>query len=273
MKKWIYRGLLILFCAVFLVSGGFLAHYYIGSYLQESRYAQLSDMMQPVTPRPAVIDTDITQSTQPATPDYVEVTDPETGETVRLLPEFQELYLLNNHIVGWIQIPGTDIDYPVMQTPDSPDYYLKRNFDREYSSRGCIYAREECQISAPSQNITLYGHRMKDRTMFAQLDAYLDADFYKENPYIYFDTLDQLRTYRVMAVFCTTATMSEGFSYHLFTNTQDETEFTDFYNTCKDLALYDTGVDAVPGDSFITLSTCEYSQTNGRLVIVAKQVG
>ncbi len=272
MKKWIYNGLLILFCAVFLISGGFLAYYYIDSYLQENRYSQLSAMIEPATPRPPVTDTNDPQSTAPSAVDYVEVTDPETGETVRLLPEFQELYLLNNDIVGWIQIPGTNIDYPVMQTPDSRDYYLKRNFDRERSSRGCIYAREECDVFAPSQNITLYGHRMKDRTMFAQLDQYMNAAFYEENPYIYFDTLNQLRTYRVMAVFCTTASTGEGFSYHLFTDTDNEAEFTAFYNTCKDLALYDTGVDAVPGDSFITLSTCEYSQTNGRLVVVAKRV-
>lgn len=275
MKKWIYNTLTIVFATVFLISAGFLAYYYIDSYLQESRYSQLSAMMEPVTPRPQVtapVDPQNTEPT-PTEPEYVEVTDPETGETVRLLPEFQELYLLNNDIVGWIRIPGTKIDYPVMQTPDTPDYYLKRNFDRNSSSRGCIYAREVCDVFTPSHNITLYGHRMKDGTMFAQLDKYMDAAFYQDSPYIYFDTRNELRTYQVMAVFRTTASEGEGFQYHMFVDAADETEFTQFVSTCKALALYDTGVDAAPGDTFITLSTCEYSQTNGRLVIVAKRVG
>lgn len=275
MKKWLYNALIIFFCAVFLLSAGALAVYYIGARAQENRYDQLSEMMDAATtPRPAITEDDdsTTETTPQPQPEFVEVINPETGETVTMLPEFQALFSLNADIVGWMRIPGTDIDYPVMQTPRNPDYYLKRNFDREYSSRGCLYAREVCDVFAPSDNITLYGHRMRDGSMFAQLDRYMDPSFCEENPYIYFDTLDQLRTYRVMAVFLTTASLGEGFSYHLFVDAESEAEFNDFVSTCKTLALYDTGVEAAFGDSFITLSTCEYSQTNGRLVVVAVRV-
>jgi len=271
LKKWIYNGLILLFAAVFLVSAGFLASYYISSYQQSRRYEALSSIKPAVTPRPVIPETPQETLPQEPPPAFVEVTDPVTGETVSLLPEFADLYAMNRDIVGWIKIPGTKVDYPVMQTPENPDYYLKRNFDKEYSSRGCIYAREVCNLAAPSDNITLYGHRMKDGTMFGQLDKYMSADFCKENPYIYFDYLTELRTYEVMAVFLTTASENKGFSYHAYVDMTQE-EFTEFVSICRELSLYDTKVEAVYGDSFVSLSTCEYSQTNGRLVVVGKRI-
>ena len=108
--------------------------------------------------------------------------------------------------------------------------------------------------------------------MFAQLDRYMDSAFCQANPYIYFDTLTQQRTYQIMAVFTTSATLGEGFRYHTFVDAGSEEEFTQFVSTCRELSLYDTGVEAEIGDSLITLSTCEYSQYNGRLVVVAKRI-
>ena len=108
--------------------------------------------------------------------------------------------------------------------------------------------------------------------MFAQLDKYRDPQFRQENPYIYFDTLTRLQTYEVMAVFVTTASQGEGFQYHAFVDAQSEEEFADFVAQCKALSLYDTGIDAQYGDKLLCLSTCEYSRTNGRLVVVAKQI-
>lgn len=273
MKKWMYNLLIAFFAAVLVISAAYLAYYYIDAYRQHSRYDDLAGMMESdvTTPRPT-IDEEASSSTTAPAPTLVQVTDPETGETVSLLPEFAELYTLNNDIVGWMTIPGTDINYPVMQTPDSPDYYLKRNFDKETSSRGCLYAREVCDVFAPSDNITIYGHRMRDGSMFARLDKYMEQSYCEENPYIYFDTLTGLHTYKIMAVFLTTASVGEGFAYHEFVNAQDASGFEDFVKTCKELALYDTGVTAEYGDKLITLSTCEYSQTNGRLVVVAKRI-
>ena len=275
MKKWIYRLLIVIFSLTLVISIGALAIHYISLSIQNSRYRELSQMMGQTTPRPTVDPTpdNTAVPTDPTEPPLVTVINPETGEEISLLPEFAQLYEMNPHIVGWIRIPGTDIDYPVMQTPQDQDYYLKRNFDREHSAQGSIYAREECDVFAPSDNITLYGHRMRDGSMFGQLDKYMDPEFCRENPYIYFDTLTGLHTYQILSVFLTTSSVDEGFHYHLFVDATDATEFDSFIATCKGLSLYDTGVDAVWGDKLITLSTCEYSQINGRLVIVAKRIG
>ena len=124
----------------------------------------------------------------------------------------------------------------------------------------------------PSDNLTIYGHRMRDRSMFAQLDLYMDKSFWEENPYIYFDTLKEMHTYKIIAVFTTSGTAGQGFAYHQFVDAKTEEDFDSFVNSVKRLSLYDTGLTAQYGDKLISLSTCEYSINNGRLVVVAKRV-
>ena len=272
MKKWMYDALIIFFAAVLVISAGYLAYYFIDGYRQSQRYDDLSNLKETVTPRPSIPADDTPVTSEPVVPQLVDVVDPETGETVQVLPEFAELYVQNNDIVGWIKIPGTDIDYPVMQTPDKPDYYLRRSFDKERSTRGCIYVRETCDVFQPEDNLTIYGHRMRDGSMFARLDNFMELEYFQQNPYIFFDTLTGLHTYKVMAVFVTTATIGEGFAYHEFESASDEEEINAFVSKCKELALYDTGVEAAYGDKLITLSTCEYTQVNGRLVVVAYRI-
>ena len=271
MKKWMYNALIGLFAAVFLVSAGFLASYFIEGWIQQSRYDDLSAMKGEATPRPTISEKgEVIQSAEP--PKLVEVTDPETGDAVALLPEFADLYLQNNHIVGWLTIPGTVVDYPVMQTHKDPDYYLYRDFDKKDSKRGCLYTWPQSDTLTPSDNITIYGHHMRDGSMFGQLDKYRDPEFRAQNPYIFFDTLRELHTYEVMAVFLTTASVGQGFAYHEFVDAADETVFNDFVTKVHKLQLYDTGITAEYGDKLICLSTCEYSQVNGRLVVVAKRI-
>lgn len=260
MNKNLRRLLVVVFAAVFVISAGYLAWYYIDSAVQENRYDALSDLHQNVTPRPSV------------TAPVPEQTQPETEPQSTILPDLQPLYEQNPDIVGWLTVPGTVIDYPVMQTKDRPNYYLRRNFDGKKHNAGCLYAAEPCDIFTPSDNITIYGHRMKNGSMFASLEKFTDADYCKENPYIYFDTLYSLHTYQVMSVFIVSSTVGEGFAYHEFVTAENEQDFDNFVDTCKELALYDTGVDAAYGDKLVTLSTCDYSLVNGRLVVVAKRV-
>lgn len=283
MKRWMFNVLIVFFAAVFLVSAGVLVKYLWDSQAQKQQQSQLVQLVNRTETRPPLPEVTVPDATDPAAPEETtvpqetvppleEVEDPETGETVLVLRDYAELYRVNNDLVGWIQIPGTEIDYPVMQTPDSADYYLHRDFYKEYSRHGTVYARESCDIFTPSDNITIYGHRMKDGTMFAGLTAYTEEDFFREHRYIYFDTLTEYHTYEILSVFITTATKGQGFRYHAFENAADAAEFDDFVETCKDLSLYDTGVTAQYGDKLITLSTCDYSLTNGRLVVVAKRI-
>lgn len=250
MKKWIFYGLIGLFAAVFIVCGILLIRYFTESDKQETIYEELSQ---------------IHQEDAQETPEQVFS---ESG----MLPEFARLYEMNDDIVGWLKIPGTGIDYPVMQTKDSPDYYLKRNFKKEESNHGCLYAYEGCDVVGQSDNITVYGHNMKDGSMFAGLKKYQKKSFWEDHPTLEFSTLYESHQYEIFAVFTTTASQGKGFRYHAFVDAYSEGEFDHFVNTCKDLSLYDTGITPQYGDRLITLSTCEYSQTNGRLVVVARMV-
>ena len=200
-----------------------------------------------------------------------ETTDVLLTEEETVLAEYGELYLQNTDMVGWLSIAGTNINYPVMQTPNNPNYYLKHNFEKEYSDLGTPYVQENCDLLT-SDNLVIYGHHIKGQKMFGALENYKSKDFYEEHKTIRFDTLTKRDEYEIIAVFKTVAYSSAGFRYYDFVDAEDENDFNAYIAKCKELALYDTGVTAEYGDRLITLSTCEYSAQNGRLVVVAKRV-
>ena len=202
----------------------------------------------------------------------MQIQDPKTGEIISVLREYETVYLMNTDMVGWMRIDDTKVNYPVMQTPDWTDYYLHRNFEKEYSAHGCLYVREVCDVEHPSDNLTIYGHKMKDGSMFAPLFDYKEKSFWETHKTIHFDTVTEHHTYEIFSVFVTTASVGQGFPYHEFVDAADAAQFDDYVANCKQLALYDTGITPQYGDKLITLSTCEYSQVNGRLVVVAKRV-
>lgn len=179
---------------------------------------------------------------------------------------------INSDIVGWIKIENTNIDYPVMQ---NGDYYLHRNIYKNYSSHGTPYLAEYCNIQY-SDNLIIYGHHMNDNSMFAQLDNYKKHSFYENHKYIkfysYYNGKTIEKTYEVAIAFKTVVYSDKGFKYYNYTNFSDVQELNDFIENCRKLEFYNTGIDINYGDKLITLSTCEYSQKNGRIVVVAKQI-
>lgn len=181
----------------------------------------------------------------------------------------ENLYKINSDIVGWVKIEETSIDYPIMQTKNSPNYYLRRNFYKEYSVMGTPYLAEQCDIQS-SDNLIIYGHHISNNKMFGELENYKQEDYYKEHQIIKFYTKEEKAEYEIIAVFKTVA--YTGFKYYNYCNLKSESEFITFINKCYDLAFYDTGKKAEYGDKLIYLSTCEYSQTNGRLVVVARKI-
>lgn len=101
-----------------------------------------------------------------------------------ILTEYAALFEQNNDMAGWITIEGTPINYPVMFTPEQPDFYLKHGFDKEYSAYGVPFIGENCTLLPRSDNLIIYGHHMKNGTMFAALTDYKDEDFYEKHKLI-----------------------------------------------------------------------------------------
>ena len=192
---------------------------------------------------------------------------------LEVLEEYQTLYNKNKKLIGWLKIDDTNIDYPVMQTTDN-EYYLDHNMNQEYDKNGTIFMDKDCDVLRPSTNYILYGHHMKSGQMFGQLDLYKKKSYYEEHPYINFDTIYEKGTYQVMYVFRSKVYKETEivFKYYQFIDANSEQEFDSYMKEMAELSLYDTGVTAEYGDQLLTLSTCDYQETDGRFVVVAKKI-
>ena len=266
MKKVLFILIILLLLAAFGISAFMIGSYLLDGKEQEELYDDLSEIVANAGPTtsPTVPGEQTPDGSEP-----VEATNPPTHDENGILLKYSEIYAMNPDTVGWLTLEGTELDYPVMQTPEDPQYYLYKNFLEAGSTRGSIFAWGEADINKPSDNITLFGHNMKDGSMFAALNAYVDIEAWYENSIIRFDTIYEEHTYQIFAVFKTPASVTEGFRYHQFVDAANEAEFNEFVATCKDLAFYDTGLTPKYGDKLLCLSTCEYSLENGRLVVCA----
>ena len=268
MKKPVYIAAIVLLLLVFGVSAFMVGSYVLEGKEQAEKYDSLSELKDSAKENATTAPTESTEETDPeGTFREAEVRD-ENG----MLVEYGEIYALNEDVVGWIRMDGTEMDYPVMQTPDSPNFYLYKDFDKKQSARGSIYIREECDINEPSDNITIYGHNMRDGSMFECLNDYVSKEAWDNNHLIFFDTLYEYHVYKIFAVFKTSANLGEGFTYHNMIDAKDKADFDQFVAKCKQLSFYDTGITPEYGDKLICLSTCEYTLDNGRLVVAAVRI-
>ena len=201
-----------------------------------------------------------------------ESTDNPAAHTPTILPRYAELAQQNPEFYGWIKIDNTMLDYPVMHTPNDPEKYLRLNFDCEYSVAGTIFMDFRC--STDSDNFILYGHNMKNQTMFGSILNYKDEAYWREHPIIRFDTLYEQREYEILAVFFDRVynKNDDCFKYYNFIDAKDETEFTDAVQSFLEKSLYDTGVSAQYGDQLLTLSTCAYHTKDGRFAVLARKI-
>jgi sortase B len=255
MKKLVFIITAAILIAALLFSGYQLWRHFSAEKETEEQFEGLTAQIQ--TPAPP---------TMPERPGETQTAAPEWTVT----DQYGALFGQNPDMIGWIKIDGTTVDYPVMQSPDSPDFYLKHNFEKAYSDYGVPYAAVGCSIDPQSDNITIFGHHMKSGKMFGALASYKSEAFYREHPVIRFDTRAGFGAYEIIAVFRTTPAR---FPYNHFINAADNAEFDEYVRRCSALSFYDTGVTAEYGDKLITLSTCEYSEQNSRLAVVAKKIG
>ena len=239
----------------FVGSAGYLIRYYYTNFKAEANIDQLEEMI-------------VQNDTETAVETF------ENGESETVYTKYDELRAQNDDLIGWVSVDGTPLSYPVMYTPEDGQYYLHRNFEKEYEYSGLPFVDERCSIRPASQNIIIYGHNMSSQTMFSTLLKYEDPDYFQEHPIIRFDTIYEEGQYQIAFVMHGKAYMEgeEGYRYYNFIDPASEEEFNDHIAHFRELSLYDTGVDVSYDDHFIMLSTCEYSQKNGRMVVVAKKI-
>ena len=182
-----------------------------------------------------------------------------------------KLHQRNPDCVAWISIEGTVIDYPVMYRPSQKNYYLHRDFNGKHVSAGALFIAENCDPES-SDNVIIYGHHMNSGKMFAALNKYKKQSFYEKHRRIVYDTLNGTEFYEVIFAFTTPVYTGHDFQYYAFSKANSAEEYDDYISACRSRSRYDTGKTAQYGDKLLTLSTCEYSQRNGRMVVVAKRI-
>lgn len=180
----------------------------------------------------------------------------------------------NQEVVGWIQIPETIVDYPLLQSKDN-DYYLRRNYKKEYSKYGSIFMNYKSDLNDKSSNGIIYGHNMSDGQMFATLNEYSEKTFYDEHDFLYIATVDEVYKYEIFSVFNSKVYEEKEtgvFRYYNYIDFNDEKVFNEYIDNVKKEQLYDTGREPIYGQQLITLSTCRPGANNNRIVVVAQMV-
>ncbi|MBQ8401180.1 MAG: class B sortase, partial [Clostridia bacterium] len=191
-----------------------------------------------------------------------------------MIPETESLYVRNltplfeenSDCVGWINIPDTTVDYPVMHTPEEPEKYLRLNFYKEFSYSGVPFIDARCRLD--SDNVFIYGHNMKNGTMFSDIMNYTIYEYCQDNPIIVLETTDGYREYTVCAVLYTDTTDS----WFSFIDAENEDDFNNRIAFMKKESLHDLGVTPEYGQSLITLSTCDNTDDSMRLLVIAVDI-
>lgn len=246
--KRVLSNIVILICLiVFVVCAYKLVDYFYGNMESESQFDNQRDMVADVV-------------------DYKD-----------RLPEYEKMKEENEDFVGWVIADGTNVNYPMMQTVDDPDFYLDHNFKKEKSKPGTIFISNAADLYEPTDVVTIFGHNMRDDTMFGSLDRYDDEEFIKEHDRVWVDSLDGRREFQVthvMRIRVDVEGKEDVFPYYAYSNFEDKEDFNEFIKQAQEHSLYDTGREVKYGDKFVILSTCEYTygDGSGRLVIMGKEV-
>ena len=212
---------------------------------------------------------DVTPSQQAIEPPAAEESAaPVSSQQRKTCADLEALKAQNSDFIAWIQIPGTNVDYPVVLTDDT-EYYLHHSFSGASSKLGTLFSLTKTDYETPGRNIAVYGHNISSsgQNMFRALHSYKDMDFYADHATIHFDTLHYSGTYTIFAVL----NMIDGDwdpSTSVFIN---DAAFDAFVTNAREQALYDTGVEVSASDEILTLITCDrkYSDPDGRLIVMA----
>lgn len=201
----------------------------------------------------------------------------QASKTLEILPEYKDIYAENKDLVGWLQIEGTSINYPVLQsdTEDESQFYLTHSFAKKKDKNGSLFLDWRNDFLDRDTNLIIYGHNMKSGAMFGGLKRYLEKGYLEQHKTVQFDTIYERGTYEVIGAFLSEVSYQDEytFRYYNFLNAANESEFQAFCVNVMQLdALKKGTLDAKYGDELLTLSTCSSYTEQGRMFIIAKKV-
>ena len=221
----------------------------------------------------------IDNKNEPSNGDVPSSSQTQTTEPVAK-PDYSEYVEQNPETVGWITIPGTQINFPVVQSVDN-EYYLSHTFNHKSDKRGAIYMDYRNNPVNLDANTIIYGHNeYKDGSVFSEVAHYDDIEYYKEHPMIEFNTLDSYYQWKIYAVFITNQQPYDdnGYVFNFIWPQMEGPNFKGYVEELNKRTLYYTGVDIKDGDRILTLSTCSRvldtagNRAKTSLVVVARAV-
>ena len=224
-------------------------------------FNELADLITNVTVPDESEDVIEPKSSEAESDEETQATEPQAPAPVftrNLAPLFEK----NSDCIGWVYIEDTAVDYPVMHTPSEPQRYLRLNFDKEYSSAGVPFLKGKCMMTC--DNLVIYGHNMKNGTMFSAVTQYRNKDYCTEHPVIEFETAEGMKQYTVFAV----VYVKNNDDWYDFHTAADETEFNAKIEEIKHRALYDTDITPEYGQQLLTLSTCYGATKSDRIIVI-----
>ncbi len=178
--------------------------------------------------------------------------------------DFKPLYEQNSDIYAWIKIPNTRIDYPVVQSAEDDSFYLNHNYDKEYTKYGAIYTEMQNSTDFSDPNTVVYGHNMRNGTMFRDLHKFREKDFFDENKYIYIYTPGHILTYEICAAYrYDNRHILNSFN---FSDPSVFSEYIEFVKNPKSIILQKREVQMDTSSRLLTLSTC-ISNDNYRYLV------
>ena len=263
-KTAILNTLLVIFILIFLGSGTYLGLYFYKIRKAENSFDDVKKLIKE----------DGSKDPETGKKQDTDFTSYETIEGNLVQSKFADVYTKNPDFIGWLTIPGTNVDYPVMYTPDDEQKYLHMDFNGDYSSSGTLFAAAGSNPLKARDNTLIYGHNMKAGTMFHALLSYESESFYKEHSKIIFNTTFEDAEYEVIAAFRTKIDEDDpnSFKYYEFFKAENKEEFDAYVQKVKSLTPYNIEESAVYGENLLTLSTCAYHTNEGRYVVVAKKI-
>lgn len=264
--KQVFSVLFLLFFLLFGVSVVMIVKSHVRRGQEEAAFADLTAAAEQAQQEETISDGSGIGFDAPETQRHTEEPPEEPQDT-----PYAALYAENSDFVGWLHIDNTRIDYPVMSTPGEPEYYLYRAFDQTSSQSGTPFVGKDSTID--SDLFIVYGHNMKDDTMFGTLDRYAEQAFWEKTPSVSFTTICEEREYEIFAAVKTRVLYQDEPGYRWYYQAGDLTgeAFDELIRYLRENALYDTGITPVYGEQIMILCTCSYQEDNGRFLVAARK--
>lgn len=261
MKKWLRRSLRILFIALFIISFGRLIQLMLDNRDAEQANSMAQSIagatsatttVQPVESTPSTAETLPSETTPPETlPSETTEAPLPSDENILYLQQLdiRALQEINPDVIGWIYIPDTKINYPLLHAEDN-DTYLQTTWEGKYNAAGSIFLETECSSDLKDFNTIIYGHNMRNGTMFAALKQYSDYNFYEAHPYVYIVTNEAIYRYEIFSSYKAGVRTQ---TYRLRFTSQEKEQAIYYY---IESSVWGAKLTPTADDSILTLSTC-----------------